>query len=188
MKAKTRWTNLRRIITGVDDYGRSRVLIDDNLPNRLIHNETEGLHEVWTDPGYQLDRKATIDQTDRPVTIAPEKHGVRFRYFTVAPNTSLPDGMTEKTYRELVADVFASMGSANHQPDTSRHPAMHQTPTIDCIVLLQGRVKLILDDDERELEPFDMVIQRGTNHAWEVFGDEPALLLAVLIDREFVDS
>lgn len=188
MTTKTPWADLRRIITGVDDDGHSRVIIDDNLPNRFIHDDGEGLHEVWTDPGYQLDRRATNDQTDRTVTIAPEKNGVRFRYFTIAPNTTLLEGMTEETYRKIVSAAFASVGSAHHQRDTSRHSAMHETPTIDCIVLLQGRVKLILDDDERELKQFDMVVQRGTNHAWEVLGDEPALLIAVLIDREFSDS
>ncbi len=188
MTANTIWKDLRRVITGVDEKGRSRVIYDDNLPNRQIFDEAGGLHEVWTDPGDPLNRRDTKDQTDRPVTIAPEKHGVRFRYFSLAPASALPADMTDEAYRELVKEVFASVGSAHHQPDTTRHAAMHETPTIDCIILLQGRVKLILDDDERELKPHDIVIQRGTNHAWEVIGDDPALLVAVLIDREFADA
>jgi len=31
----------------------------------------------------------------------------------------------------------------------------------------------------------DVVIQRGTNHAWMCEGPEPALLVAVLIDKTF---
>ncbi len=61
---------------------------------------------------------------------------------------------------------------------------MHQTPTVDYIILLSGRVTLLLDDDECELQPFDVVVQRGTNHAWINKGNEPALLIAVLIDSE----
>jgi quercetin dioxygenase-like cupin family protein len=45
-------------------------------------------------------------------------------------------------------------------------------------------VTLLLDDDEVELEPFDVVVQRGTNHAWVNHGEETALLIAVLIDDE----
>ena len=41
---------------------------------------------------------------------------------------------------------------------------------------------MILDEEEIDLKPFDVVVQRGTNHAWVNNGDEPALLIAVLID------
>ena len=41
---------------------------------------------------------------------------------------------------------------------------------------------MILDEEEIDLKPFDVVVQRGTNHAWVNNGSEPALLIAVLID------
>jgi quercetin dioxygenase-like cupin family protein len=59
---------------------------------------------------------------------------------------------------------------------------MHETRTIDVICLLQGSAKLVLEDTETVLSPGQVVIQRGTNHAWEAIGG-PALLLGVLIDR-----
>ncbi len=74
------------------------------------------------------------------------------------------------------------MGAAHHRVDTSRHPAMHKTETIDYIILLKGEVTLILDEEEVALKPHDVVVQRGTNHAWANHGTEPALLIAVLID------
>jgi len=49
---------------------------------------------------------------------------------------------------------------------------------------LKGEVTLLLDQDEVELQPFDVVVQRGTNHAWVNHGSVPALLIAVLIDSE----
>ena len=61
---------------------------------------------------------------------------------------------------------------------------MHKTRTVDYIILLSGRVTLLLDDDEADLEPFDVVVQRGTNHAWVNHGEETALLIAVLIDAK----
>jgi naringenin degradation protein FdeH len=42
---------------------------------------------------------------------------------------------------------------------------------------------LILEEGETRLKPGQVVIQRGTNHAWQAHGG-PALFLAVLIDRE----
>ncbi|KKM91021.1 hypothetical protein LCGC14_1232730 [marine sediment metagenome] len=61
---------------------------------------------------------------------------------------------------------------------------MHTTKTVDYIILLQGEVTLLLDEEEVELKPFDVVIQRGTNHAWINKGSTPALLAAILIDAE----
>ena len=49
---------------------------------------------------------------------------------------------------------------------------------------MQGDVTLILDEEEVDIKPFDVVIQRGTNHAWVNNGTEPALLIAVLIDSD----
>ena len=49
---------------------------------------------------------------------------------------------------------------------------------------LKGDVTLLLDEGEVRLEPFNVVVQRGTNHAWVNNGKEPALLIAVLIDSE----
>jgi quercetin dioxygenase-like cupin family protein len=59
---------------------------------------------------------------------------------------------------------------------------MHRTNTLDYVVLLSGCVTLLLDDGAVELEPFDVVIQRGTNHAWVNYGSTDALLAAVLLD------
>jgi quercetin dioxygenase-like cupin family protein len=59
---------------------------------------------------------------------------------------------------------------------------MHETSTTDYIVLLSGKVTLVLDKEERDLEPFDVVIQRGTNHAWINTGDVESLLMGVLVD------
>jgi quercetin dioxygenase-like cupin family protein len=64
---------------------------------------------------------------------------------------------------------------------------MHLTPTIDFIILVKGQVRLVLDEGERLLSPGDVVVQRGTNHAWVCEGDEPAILVAVLIDKQFAD-
>ena len=61
---------------------------------------------------------------------------------------------------------------------------MHKTRTIDYVVLLSGEVTMLLDKGEVDLKPFDVVVQRGTSHAWVNKGKEPALLAAVLIDAQ----
>ena len=88
--------------------------------------------------------------------------------------------------QDMAAEAFEKIGAAHHRIDTSKHPAMHKTETIDYIILLKGDVTLILDEEEIDLEPFDVVVQRGTNHAWVNNGTEPALLIAVLVDSKII--
>ena len=65
---------------------------------------------------------------------------------------------------------------------------MHTTRTVDYVVLLEGEVSLILEKGEVALKPFDVVVQRGTNHAWANRGKKRALLLAVLVDAKPLPS
>ncbi|MGI9451714.1 MAG: cupin domain-containing protein, partial [Geminicoccaceae bacterium] len=40
----------------------------------------------------------------------------------------------------------------------------------------------LLDEDEVHLSAGDMVVQRGTNHAWSNRGHEPCVIAFILID------
>ena len=59
---------------------------------------------------------------------------------------------------------------------------MHQTASLDYIVILSGEIYLITDTEETLLQAGDIVIQRGTNHAWSNRSDQMCLQLAILID------
>jgi len=62
---------------------------------------------------------------------------------------------------------------------------MHATPTTDYILVLEGRVALVLDDETVELGPGDLVVQQGTAHAWRVReGPVRLSVLMVGIDRK----
>lgn len=70
----------------------------------------------------------------------------------------------------------------------SRSP-MHRTETIDYGIVLLGDVVLALDDgSETRLSPGDVVIQRGTNHAWINPGDTRARMAFVLVGATFSDE
>ena len=116
--------------------------------------------------------------------MSPPENGTKFRYFAIKPT---PDGIPREKLEEAAARAFEMMGASHERVDTTRHPAMHKTKTIDYIILLDGDVTLLLDEDEVRLKPFNVVVQRGTNHAWVNNGDEPALLIAVLIDSDIKD-
>jgi quercetin dioxygenase-like cupin family protein len=60
----------------------------------------------------------------------------------------------------------------------------HQTDTIDLIVIVSGQIELILDEGSTVLNVGETVIQRGTNHAWRVYGEEPCTIVAIMISAE----
>ncbi len=170
--------NLRRIITGHNNKGKSIISID-GPPSRILGEDVGGLFELWNTDGDAIDSRTNHDRADIDVKLSPPKNGTKFRYFAIKPT---PKNIPKEKIEEATARAFELMGAANERVDTSRHPAMHKTKTIDYIILLKGDITLLLDNDEVRLKPFDVVVQRGTNHAWVNNGDETALLIAVLID------
>lgn len=169
---------MRRVITGHNEKGRSIVTLD-GPPARSIGEDVGGLFELWNTDGLDVISTDQNDRADQDIILSPSGGGTKFRYFQINP---LPEGVPEDMLQEIAADAFDKVGAAHHRVDTTKHPAMHKTETIDYIILLKGDVTLILDDEEVDLKPFDVVVQRGTNHAWVNNGTEPALLIAVLID------
>lgn len=177
----------RRVVIGHDEQGRS-VVASDGPPG----NERGSLSELWATNAMPADN---VDPTDaaavRDVILQPDANGTVFRFFEVAPEGQLP-GVEERRSRwdsQLAAMSEDERATAAAQrPDVTRHPAMHRTATVDYVVLLRGEVTMLLDDGEVELKPFDVVVQRGTNHGWINHGEETALLVGVLVDAESVGS
>ena len=171
---------MRRVITGHDKNGKSIVVLD-GPPARSIGEDVGGLFELWNTDGNTINTQDNIDRADDEIILSPPSNGSKFRYFQINPT---PKGIPMDIMQEIAADAFEKIGAAHHRIDTTKHPAMHKTETIDYIILLKGDVTLILDQEEVDIKPFDVVVQRGTNHAWVNNGSDPALLIAVLIDSE----
>ena len=160
----------RCVVTGLNAMGRSIVIKDERIAEGTLGN-------------FNFFRTAPTGATGDDVTAAafpfyPPPGQTLFRIFRLRPPdpNAPPDALAE-----ISREFFAEAG-ASARMDTSRHPLLHRTPTTDYIVLLSGRVSLLLDEgDPIALEPFDVVVQRATNHAWAVTGTEPATLLAVMV-------
>jgi Cupin domain len=68
----------------------------------------------------------------------------------------------------------------------ARHPGFHKTSSTDYAIVLSGEIIALMDEGEVLLRAGDVLIQRGTNHAWSNRTDEPAYLAFVLVDAEAV--
>ena len=152
---------MRRIVTGHNTNGKSIIKID-GPPARSIGEEIGGLYEIWNETGIAVDTLSDVDNADSDIILSPPKGGSKFRYFKIMPT---PQGVSVEILNQMAEEAFSRIGAAHHRIDIARHPAMHKTKTIDYIILLEGDVTLVLDEEEVKLKPFDVVVQRGTNHA-----------------------
>jgi quercetin dioxygenase-like cupin family protein len=149
------------VVTGVKK-GRSYIQEDGKSTNVSEHIPGLVISDIWT--AYQvpvdLTEAYTIENTLLPIT--PEK-GSYFRYVSIPPDNEIA--------KHLNLEIKPG----------APHPLMHKTQTLDYIIILSGEVYLILDNEETLLKAGDIVIQRGTNHAWSNRSNEPCIQLAILL-------
>ncbi len=165
---------VRRLVTGHDEQGRSVILSDTT-------SAVEGsLHELWVTDGTPDRFEETPNLGALPKQLEPPTGGTIFRFVEVMPTQTVSLDVLEQMYSQ----AFSALGASHARLDTRRHPAMHKTRTLDYAIVLSGKVRLLLDEGEPELKPFDVVIQRGTHHGWVNDGPEPALMAFVLVDEK----
>jgi len=61
---------------------------------------------------------------------------------------------------------------------------MHRTESIDYVIVLSGTIEMDMDGSSVTLNAGDVLVQRGTNHAWANRGSEVARVAFVLIDGQ----
>jgi mannose-6-phosphate isomerase-like protein (cupin superfamily) len=177
---------IRRVITGHDTQGKAVVISDEPAP-AVRTNPLRPGHvstDLWKTGSAPVVLKARMDDpTGGPKQIHPLPGGTVFRISELAPEPEAVRNLDPASARE----VFKAMGNEGAATfgRGGRHPMMHRTETIDYAVVLEGRVTLVLDDQDVELEAGDVVIQCGTNHAWSNRSDKPCRMLYVLIDGTF---
>ena len=74
------------------------------------------------------------------------------------------------------------MGRNSPYRRTGEDYGLHATTTQDYVTVISGRVDLRLPDGEQvRLGPGDVVVQRGTEHAWRNPGPDPLVLHVVML-------
>jgi hypothetical protein len=168
----------KRYVVGSNDAGKSAVLMEEATnvqenPGIFYRATLWGTQETPVDNTIDSDRALLVK------TREPFPGGMVFRALEIPPDTGDRTGHVEALKR-LNVQV-----AQKHQPtaeDFARHPSMHRTDTLDCIVCVTGEIHLVTDIDDVIMRPGDTVVIRGTNHAWSNLSDKPALLVGCMID------
>jgi hypothetical protein len=168
---------IRRIVTGVNDAGRSYIVSDTQLPAGDLAPGEATRAGLWITRSAPASNSDPEDPTPDGVVLRtppPDRGGTVIRITDIPPQSVRPYDPEDLRRR-----------GCRTTPDRSaRHPGFHATDTIDYAVCLEGEVWAMLDDDETLMRPGDVLIQRGTYHAWSNRSDQNARMLFVLIDAE----
>ena len=169
---------MRRVVTGHHPDGRSRVLMDGEAPNVKRRAAGNSSTLLWVTDETPARLSGNEDQAAREIGVPPPRRGTIFRIAEFPPHTGGDVRDNETVLRDFGIGQDVKRG---HPP---RHPAIHRTRTIDYVIVLEGEIDLLLDDGEVRLSAGDVVIQRGTNHAWINRGEKVCRLGMVFIDAE----
>ncbi len=169
---------IRRVVTHQDGEGVSRFLMDDEATNVNVPENLGGLAltEIWQTSGAPASNTGTEDTGASINQLEPalRSGGSVVRYCEFPPHSD--DGLDVA----LLSAANEFSGEGVFTP-SDRHPMMHKTSTVDYIIILKGEVWAILDEEETLLKAGDILIQRGTNHAWSNRSDEPGLLVGRVV-------
>jgi mannose-6-phosphate isomerase-like protein (cupin superfamily) len=177
---------IRRVVTGHDANGRAIVIADGYATAVKTVPQWPGLvsTDIWKTDAMPVRLAADEpDPTNAPRQLHPAPNGTTLRISVVPPETDFVRGLDPQQSQAL----FGGVGNADASThgNGGRHPLMHRTETLDYAVVLEGEITLLLDDGEVNLKAGDVVIQRGTNHAWSNRSGKPVRMLYVLIDGKY---
>ena len=168
--------DIRRIVTGHNSEGRAIAISDGAPPVNTAEKGGIRLAELWATDRTPADNSGDRETAGVKMPIPPPGGGSVFRIVEFPPESGPDADIGAET------ELLASKGATT--PADARHPAMHKTDSIDYAVIMSGKVDLLLDDDDMTVQAGDVVVQRGTNHAWANRYDEPCRIAFVLIDAD----
>ncbi len=145
---------IRRVVTGHDAKQAAKILIDAPATNKRTSKSGGVSTLIWC-----------TDRVPADISIGENAEDMGARVLGTLPP---PNGT-----RFTVNDI-----------PPGRSGPMHRTETIDYVIVLAGELEMQMDDSTVKLKAGDVLVQRGTNHAWINRGAKPARVAFILIDAK----
>ncbi len=172
---------IRRVVTGHNAAGKSVFVMDGSAPH--VYSRVPGsavVTELWETRDAPADNRGNDEVTNRPFRLPPPKNGTVFRIIHYPPDKVRLAAIKKE-------ETMGEDGSGRHAAsdrNNPRHAGMHKTSSVDYAIVLAGEIYAMMDEGEVLLKQGDVLIQRGTNHAWSNRTDKIATLAFVLVDAE----
>ena len=159
---------VRRVVTGNNANGQSFFELDSDIADLFAGGgmddfEDQGalaLAEIWQ--GFLPADNTGNAGSSRPgeFDLEPDPNSLMVRIVEFPPE---PDG-TAKPGKGLES-----------------HPGFHITDTTDVIIVMEGEIYAMMESEETLLKQGDVLIQRGTNHAWSNRSGKPTKIAAIML-------
>jgi mannose-6-phosphate isomerase-like protein (cupin superfamily) len=171
----------RRVVTGHDANGKSVVVSDGPATRSFSPDPASGLNNffIWSSDVSQTIPASRDDPTRTMETYFPPLGGTRFFLATLPPGYPTPPPADRPGTHGQASDSSLSMSA---RFDSA---FMHETDSVDYIVVLSGMIWQELDDGvEILLQPGDCLVQNGTWHGWRNRGQDACVLAIVVLGVE----
>jgi mannose-6-phosphate isomerase-like protein (cupin superfamily) len=170
---------VRRVVTTHDATGKAIVAIDGISPSKFVRAETGTVARLmWVTDAAPADIASDADGALKKIGLAPPPSGSILRIVDFPPTPDV-SGMP--------LDYMERSAGSDHDNSFQRppsHPYMHRSKSIDYAIVMSGEIDMLLDDSEVHLKAGDVLVQKGTNHAWVNRGTAVCRIAFVLIDAE----
>ena len=172
----------RRVVTGHNAAGKSIFVADGPTPHVFQRRAGSAIvMELWETGATPADNRGNDDAIARGFRLPPPKNGSVFRIIEYPPDSERLKALAS----ELAGpDDGSGRMQAADKSGGARHLGFHKTDSIDYAIVLSGEIYALMDEGEVLLKAGDVLIQRGTNHAWSNRTEAPCCIAFVLIDAE----
>ena len=180
---------IRRVVTGNDRQGRSRVLFDSAAPNVNANAFKKGtaMTDIWVFHGCPAPFSGERDDGNLPFHFEPPESGGHLRIVQSDAKPRDYDAAKDTYVVPEHAPKKTEGGTFERGGQNLYTTRIHKSETLDYGILLSGERVLLLDDGEYVLKPGDCVVQIGSWHSWANPNDGSQMAF-VMMDAKFEDS
>ena len=182
---------IRRVVTGNDERGKSKVVWDGPAP--ATHEASMGAGRghidfwVWNECPAPL--SGASDDGNIPYDFPGPPNGGQWRVVQGAGRAANYDAAKDP---HIVPSHPIKVRPPGRTWDrggtTSYSGGMHKTETVDYAILLDGERTLVLDDGEVTWKPGDVVIDVGAWHQWSSHSEGGGRVAFDMMTARFVDG
>lgn len=164
---KSSFKPVRRVVTGNDEQGRSRVIWDSAAPNANPRPDGQaGMTDVWVFPRCPVDLSSARDDGALPFHFEPPAQGGHLRIVQSAARPKDYDPARDPLAVAAHPPKPGPGGTLYRGGQNFFSSPIHKSQTVDYGIVMEGERVLVLDDRARVMKKGDVVVQLGNWHGW----------------------
>lgn len=140
--------SVRRVVTGLNQDGRARILIDSPSPH-VMDSGASAITEVWSNSESPATYDNDGDRSIFSIQHDPNPNGTPCRVLALSAGFEIPEGVPVELLLELAKGLFKGPFKglqSDFKPtleSVQRHPSFHKTNSLDYLCILSGRLAML---------------------------------------------